>query len=475
MRTFAINQYDQWRAIARSLINDGTAPSDVQLIENNGQRSLFEESTDSETDPQPNPAFRVPRQFVSLAQTVSYHRDSGRWNLLYRILWRLIHGEPHLLEVTTDDDVLRVTKMEKQVRRDSHKMKAFVRFRKVVRDGAEFFVAWYQPDHRIVRRIAPFFSRRFAGMNWTILTPDESVSWDQRQLRYGEGVSKSEAPDFDSLEELWKTYYANIFNPARVKVKMMKSEMPVRFWKNLPEAETIDDLLQNAPKRVERMIEQSEGFDQTAYDYMTDEFDQPLTLQSLQSMSSTCQACDLYQLGSNTIFGNGSADAKIVLLAEQPDDDQDAAGDPFAGPSGELLTDALSLAGLEPHQVYYTFLVKHFKHTLVDGRETTDAEKRLYRKPNEREIRCCRPWFEAEWSCLEHAQVLVCLGPTAAKTILGPGEKFIDLRGKSSRSAFCEQTIVTWSLSTIQHSLNQTIRARRWQQLVDDLANAASE
>ena len=143
--------------------------------------------------------------------------------------------------------------MQKAVTRDVHKMKAFVRFRRVESsDDSENYIAWHRPDHRIVRLAAPFFARRFKGMNWTILTPDESVTWDQNDLHYGPGVPASEAPDDDVLEELWKTYYASIFNPARVKVATMKREMPVRHWPTLPEAELIEELLQQAPATSRR-------------------------------------------------------------------------------------------------------------------------------------------------------------------------------------------------------------------------------
>ncbi len=115
--------------------------------------------------------------------------------------------------------------MEKAVTRDAHKAKAFVRFRKVAAasvSNQESFIAWHRPDHFILRLVAPFFSRRFQGMNWTIMTPDESVSWDQKELRYGPGVPRSQSPSEDELEDLWKTYYASIFNPARVKVAMIE-------------------------------------------------------------------------------------------------------------------------------------------------------------------------------------------------------------------------------------------------------------
>ena len=473
MRTIPIDDFDDWRSVARGLIASNAPPAEIQLVENDGQQSLFATGADNYAKDTNTSSFRVPREFISLAKTIGYHRNANRWNLLYRTLWRLKNEQPHLLEIETDADVHRLSTMEKQVRRDAHKMKAFVRFRKVEREGKVFFVAWHQPDHRIVRRVAPFFSRRFAGMNWTILTPDESVTWDQQTLQYGSGVTRSEAPDSDELEDLWRTYYAHIFNPARVKVKMMKSEMPVRFWKNLPEADIIADLLADAPRRVDEMIEQHEGFDQTAIDFIPSVGDQTITLDTLKEMATECMACDLHQSATQTVFGVGPANAKIVLLGEQPGDQEDIVGTPFVGPAGKILDEAFSAAGLDRENLYLTNTVKHFKHT-VSTDSTPKGKRRLHQKPNSREIRCCRPWFDAEWSCLEDAKVLICLGVTAMTAIMGPGRKLSDTRGRFVETDYCNRTLVTWHPSAILRSHNESAREEKMQQLILDLSVASA-
>jgi DNA polymerase len=146
--------------------------------------------------------------------------------------------------------------MEKSVRRDAHKMKAFVRFRTVTgREGeGDHYVAWHRPDHLIVPLVATFFRDRFGVMRWTILTPDASVAWDGSDLTFGPGVPQREAPQPDDLEAMWKTYYASVFNPARIKLSAMRAEMPKKHWPTLPETEIIDDLLRDAPRRVEEMM-----------------------------------------------------------------------------------------------------------------------------------------------------------------------------------------------------------------------------
>lgn len=243
-----------WQAAARAALLAGEAPNSLLWEETDANQPGLALAS-SETVPKGGAAPRVPRAFLSLAQSVSDHRDPERWALLYRVLWRLTHGEPRLLEITVDPDIHSLHRMDRSLRRDVHKMRAFVRFREVSgADGAPWFVAWFEPEHRIVARNAPFFVDRFAGMRWSILTPDQCAHWDGQELRFTPGVPRSAAPSEDGVETLWRTYYASIFNPARVKVHAMQSEMPKKYWRNLPEAELIPGLLEAAPARVSRWL-----------------------------------------------------------------------------------------------------------------------------------------------------------------------------------------------------------------------------
>jgi probable DNA metabolism protein len=199
---------------------------------------------------------RVSRAFLRLAAAVACHRSPTRWATLYRVLWRVTGGESHLLDVVTDPDVHALGRMERAVRRASHKMKAFVRFRatRAASDVEPVYVAWFEPAQRVVERTAPFFAERFPGMRWSILTPDRCVHWDRESLRFTAGVSRSSAPTDDDLEALWCTYYAHIFNPARLNLEAMRAEMPKQYWTLLPEARLIHDLSRDAPQRVTRML-----------------------------------------------------------------------------------------------------------------------------------------------------------------------------------------------------------------------------
>ncbi len=202
----------------------------------------------------------VPRAFLSIASSVACHREMNRWSFLYSCLWRLAHGEPHLLEVAADPLTHRLLRMHKEVRRASHKMKAFVRFREVNSSvGSEpEYVAWFEPAHRVVERTAPFFADRFPSMRWSILTPDGCARFDGSDLTLTEGIERRQVPHSDdALEDLWRRYYAGIFNPARLNRSAMRAEMPMRYWKNLPESRLIESLSRDAPSRVARMIAQT--------------------------------------------------------------------------------------------------------------------------------------------------------------------------------------------------------------------------
>ena len=248
--------FDAWRAAARGLLAAGAEPREVLWEEAEGDQPALPGLTEEAPALAAAPTSRVPRAFMALAEAGACHSDAERWALLYRVLWRVTHGEPRLMEVAMDPDVHRMLSMEKSVRRDVHKTKAFVRFRAVELEVGTHYVAWFEPEHRTLERTAPFFAERFASMSWSILTPRRCAHWDGDEIWYSAGVPRSAAPSADALEGLWRTYYASIFNPARMKPKAMRAEMPLKYWRNLPEAELIQPLMRDAPARVRRMIEE---------------------------------------------------------------------------------------------------------------------------------------------------------------------------------------------------------------------------
>jgi DNA polymerase len=414
--------FDSWREAARKLLIRQISPDQViwsDQTEDNLLPDLFDDSCN-----QPIPAGKLPRvpaAFIASARTASLFRDPARWSLLYRILHRLTHGEPNLLKITIDDDTAKLISMEKLVRRDIHKMHAFVRFRSVIDETGEQMIAWHRPDHLIVPAIGPWFARRFPIMRWTILTPDASVAWDLKTLHYGPGVPRSAAPAGDDLEDLWKTYYASIFNPARVKVAAMKKEMPVRHWATLPEAELIDDLLRKATPRVETFMPKADDA-QPAVVSAAAFVPKSLELSVLRAAAADCKGCDLCHHATQTVFGQGPETASVMFIGEQPGDKEDLAGKPFIGPAGQMLDRGLIDAGIDRGEVYVTNAVKHFKFE-------PRGSRRIHAKPNAREMAACRPWLEAEIASVR-PKLIVCLGATAAQSLLGPQFRITKDRGK---------------------------------------------
>jgi len=249
--------FEAWRDKARELLQCGAAPEQVDWVDATQTASLLAEPH-AALPPATHPTVRVPADFLRLAANVCAHTDPRRFAILYRYLHRLtLGGERHLLAMPSDPDVFQCNAWAKAVGRDIHKMHAFVRFRLVgvcEETGREQFVAWFEPEYHITRLAAPFFRKRFASMDWSILTPHECVSWDGETLTYLPGMSRHDAPAADAHDDLWRTYYRSIFNPARLKVKAMRSEMPLKYWKNLPEADIIPDLVTGSSSRVENMI-----------------------------------------------------------------------------------------------------------------------------------------------------------------------------------------------------------------------------
>jgi DNA polymerase len=300
-------------------------------------------------------------------------------------------------------------------------------------------------------------------MRWSILTPDRCAHWDLARQTFTPGVDKSQAPRDDNVEALWLTYYSHIFNPARVKVHAMQAEMPKKYWRNLPEAVVIPSLLQDAPKRVEAMAKKSVAKSEAADELQWHPAPVPATtsLSEVAAASRACTACHLYKLGTQTVFGEGPKRATLMLLGEQPGDQEDLAGKPFVGPAGKLLDRALEEAGIDRDEVYVTNTVKHFKWE-------PRGKRRIHQKPNSREIAACRPWMEAELRLVK-PKLLVCLGSTAAQAIFGPAFRVTKQRGVVLECEFAPKVVATVHPSSLLRQPDEESRAREYALFVADL------
>jgi DNA polymerase len=464
--------FDGWRKAARALALNDVKPSDVTWRVANDAPELFE-PTDQPLEP-PQGTFNVPARFVELAEIAILHRHPERFALLYRLLWRL-RGNHDLLEIATDSDVAGIAAMAKAVRRDEHKMHAFVRFREVGREQKSHFVAWFEPEHHIVELAAPFFARRFADMPWSILTPDVCAHWDGHAVSFTPGVAKSEAPTADRLEETWRSYYASIFNPARLKVQAMQKEMPRKYWRNLPEASLIKPLIEGAERTASAMIAKTasephkpqkrpeppqagDEADDMARKHADD-------IEALREEAADCRACPLYKDATQTVFGEGKQTARIMLVGEQPGDKEDLAGKPFVGPAGQMLDRALEEAGIDRRKVYVTNAVKHFKFV-------PRGKIRLHQKPNTSEIRACRPWYERELASIK-PDLVVAMGATAAQSVLGKITPINKNRGRPIDLDDGTRALVTVHPSYLLRLPDAEARAREYRHFVQDLKIAA--
>lgn len=237
-----------WRDQARDYLARNIPPQDAYW--DSAQPNLF-----NQTRNRPEKAITVPRRFLPFAERIACHAEDEKWSLLYQALWRLTHGEPHLFDLSTDPLVHKLNHMAKAIGRDAHKAKAFVRFRLLKMDDDDYYIAWHKPDHLILPIVAPFFARRFSVMKWCVATPQESAIWNGAALTFASGMPAEAIDHDDDFERVWLAYYKATFNPARVKIKMMKSEMPVRYWHTMPETKLIPGMLADASNRVDKMIE----------------------------------------------------------------------------------------------------------------------------------------------------------------------------------------------------------------------------
>lgn len=410
----AADDFDFWRDCARALIQARVPPDRISWIEPGGSGDLFAQGDHGVPAPTSGaPPVRANRRFVNLARNAALHSDPERFALLYRLLWRL-QANPGMMEDKADDDVRKIEELDKNVRRDSHKMHAFVRFRLVEADeaeGGDRYVAWFEPDHHILRANAGFFMRRFANMRWSILTPRGSLHWDGETMTEGPAAERSDAPQGDPMEDLWRTYYASIFNPARLKIGAMLKEMPKKYWKNMPEAALIPELVAGAQSREAKMVEKGAL-----------EFDErPETLAAIDKAISACRKCPIGLLDNHAVMGEGPQDAALMIVGEQPGDQEDIKGRPFVGPAGQLLDDHLQTAGIDRHAAYVTNAVKHFKYV-------QRGKRRIHQSPAAKEIDTCRWWMESERAIVQPKLVLA-MGASAARGMLGKTVSISKARG----------------------------------------------
>jgi uracil-DNA glycosylase family protein len=185
------------------------------------------------------------------------------------------------------------------------------------------------------------------------------------------------------------------------------------------------------------------------------------TLDQVRRAAAGCKACDLWKLGTQTVFGEGARHAKVMFVGEQPGDKEDLAGKPFVGPAGAVLDKALAAAGIERDEIYITNAVKHFKWE-------PRGKRRIHKKPNALEVAACRPWLDAEIE-LTKPEVVVVMGATAAQALLGKNFKVTQERGKLLESGLAPNVIATVHPSSILRAPDEESRHAEMARFIDDM------
>ena len=458
--------FEAWRAAARLAISHRIPPDQIDWT---GSGGLFAAAALPD-EAGPHQAL-VPEAFVKLAGSVIWHSAPERLSLLYQALWRIDRRDGDPLS-QADPLGRRLQLLAKSVGRDIHKMHAFVRFRECPSDGPRRrFAAWFEPEHNTLEPGSRFFAKRFADMDWLIATPRLTAHFKDGSLSFGPAGARPDLPE-DASEALWATYFANIFNPARVKLAAMRSEMPKKYWKNLPETRLIPAMLQDAEARVQRMREAGSSVARpgaaaisTRYrNSMPQAPDLPETLEAARAAAMGCRRCGLCEAATQTVWGEDAADAALMIVGEQPGDREDLAGRPFVGPAGQVLRQAMAEAGIDPARVWLTNAVKHFKFT-------PRGPQRLHQTPDRQEVEACRWWLGLEIGFIR-PRLTMALGASAAFALTDSAAPLADRRGKVETGLHDGPVLLSWHPAHILRLTDRDQKDRAQQQLIADMSLA---
>jgi DNA polymerase len=405
--------FKAWRDAARAFIAAGVPPHAIDWIDTqDAATQLFAAEPTALPAPVSQRPLSLPSAVLHKLEAAACHSAADRWALLYKVLWRWAQGE-HSAASPADEDGARRHLMAQAVPREIHHMHAYVRFqeRAVASEGPRF-VAWFEPAHNVLPQVAPHFAQRMGKVSWLIATPRASVACDGAQLQFGPGTAKLPQLD-DAGEALWLAYYRNTFNPSRVNADLMRQHMPVRFWKNLPEAPLIPAMVTAAATGAKRVAQSQDVFEAVRAGggtmvSITAERARPERPDTHKL--DECRRCELWRNATHGVPGAGPAKAKVIVVGEQPGDQEDLKGQPFVGPAGKVLDHALAEAGVDRDLVYVTNAVKHFKWELR-------GKRRLHKTPAQQEIEACHYWLQGELDASD-AKVIVALGATALKSVL---------------------------------------------------------
>ncbi|SAL03190.1 UdgX family uracil-DNA binding protein [Caballeronia ptereochthonis] len=428
-----------WRTAARDLLMEGARPEEVLWRESDASATVFgtiEPPPPGSVDPNAKKPVKIAREFLAMLETAACYRAPDRWPFLYKALWRWTQGD-RAVASPQDADGHRLHRMIETVEAEESEMRKVLRFRH--RDaslGPPEFISWFEPVHDLLEHAAMHFATRMGSATWMIATPHGAAFWDGALLRvdrtsepeekpmdFGETAMSGEAVSGDAIEALWLAYYESTFAPAQANAAEMASHMPVRYWKS-PQNECADPALisradpysrrdrhpRNVPPEMEVAIN-------------TDLEPIKGTMLTEPPSLDACRRCALWRNATQAVPGAGPADARVMLVGEQPGDHEDREGKPFVGPAGKLLDEALAEAALERESLYLTNAVKHFKWE-------AHGDERTHLAPAQREREACRYWLDEELRRIA-PKVVVALGATALKALTGHRTALSEYLGKT--------------------------------------------
>ena len=399
-----------WRNASRHYVTAGFLPESVEWrVATAGQAVPWSAEPIQQNPTQPPAALSLSRRFIGALGQAMQVRDPERFARLYRILYRLAHTGLELTE-TSDPDLVWFRQSLSAVRADTLRFRdAFSAFS--AQGAGE--VLHYSPAHYILEANSRYCTARNAR-RWQVASPYRRMEW-AGGIRFAPGtdsVADGASVQWQADDSgIWKGYALSVFPPSRKDVETAPS------------------------------------------------------LAALAARAVDCRACALWQPASRTVFGEGPAHAAIMLVGEQPGDQEDLQGRPFVGPAGQVLDNALRDAGLHRDQLYVTNAVKHFHFTW-------NGVRRLHHKPEGEHVAACRVWLDAERQMVRPA-LLVMLGVTAAQSVL---QKPVTIsRTRSRLFSLTEQTqgLVTVHPSYLLRLPDEESRQREYARFVEDLRLAA--
>jgi uracil-DNA glycosylase len=420
--------WDGWRTATRALVLAAVPPDQIQW-----------RVTPKSTHALPDAAgsFGISRALVALAGLAIQAREPRRFDVLYRVVWRAHKGE-HVLEDRADPDTRLAQGLALAVRAEQHRMRTQLRYLPVHERGETRHVGWYRPAHFVLEADAQLLARRFSRLAVSILTPEGSAHWDQQGLRFGPGVDPASVPDDAGLAAYWRSYGGEVLEAARPDV-------------SVPPAEPLGDEPWPPDRPALGPVVMPAGTDEG--------------IETAVHEAADCRRCHLWELATQTVFGEGPAGARVMFIGECPGDQEDVIGRPFVGPAGLMLDRAMQEAGIDRRSVYVTNAVKHFKFT-------PRGKRRLHQTPEAPEIQACRFWLDVERVRLAPSLV-VLLGATAARAVLGRAVTIGRERGRPIRLSDTETAFVTVHPSFLLRVPDEDAKHREYQAFVRDLRKVA--